>query len=322
MSVPVNSPNIDGLFGTLYNDQFSNSINPFSNSTNQVNVDKLFNGVSSLDLSYFPPPGLDASAKPYFGSSDKSHNKAKPSYTPNFSLPSPPPKPYMANVDTSVPLTSRYVPPGIKPEQLDNELESLASDLESSTSLFTFDEQFKNDNLIMEAPLPRKHSTCHHPASCNNSDCDYTHSRIWYKKQNHFLRILQENKKEIDMILKYRIKTFPKLMPLYTEQLSFHNKLADLAKHFANITKNDESYLTLDFELRRPSRKYNEDNQGDYYNKRNYAPKKQDEDGDYKGDYNPNPNPKRNYVTSYSKPPLSGSTVWRKVGGGGGGSNS
>jgi uncharacterized membrane protein YgcG len=207
---------------------------------------------------------------------------------------------------------SRYIPPGLKPEQLDNELESLASDLESSTSLFAFDEQFKNDNLIMEPPMPLKRALCHHTEVCNNSNCEYTHSKIWYKKQNHFLRIFNENKKEIDMILKYRIKTFPKLMPIYTEQLSFHNKLADLAKHFANITKNDESYVTLDFEPRRQSRKHNEDNQGDYNNRR--VPKKQDEDGDYKGDYNP----KRNYVTSYSKPSMSGSTIWRKAGGGGG----
>jgi len=287
MSLPNHSSNIEGLFGSLYNEQFSNA----------YSVDKHFNANSSLDLLSFPPPGLDAAAKPYFGNSPK----------PNFSLPSLPPKPYMATSGT-LPISSRYIPPGLKPEQLDNELESLASDLESSSSMFTFDEQFKNDNLIMEPPLPLKRSMCHHSESCNNSSCEYTHSKIWYKKQNHFLRILNENKKEIDMILKFRIRTFPKLMPIYTEQLSYHNKLADLAKHFATITKNDESYTNLDFDTRRQS------NQGDYNNRRNYAPKKQDEDGDYKGDYNP----KRNYVTSYSKPPLSGSTIWRKTGGGGG----
>jgi hypothetical protein len=308
MSSSINSSNTESLFGPLYNDPFSSPINPYSKSTKEVKVNNQFNSLlysNSLDVQSYAPPGLNVSAKPYNGQS----------YTPNFSLPPPPPKPYMANVHTpEMPVVaSRYIPPGLKPEQLDNELESLASDLESSTSLFTFDEQFKNDNLIMEAPLPRKRSLCHHTETCNNSSCEFTHAKIWYKKQNHFLRILQENKKEIDMILKYRIKTFPKLMPIYTEQLSFHNKLADLAKHFANVTKNDESHLTLDFDSRKQPKKYNEDNQGDYINRRNYVPKKQDEDGDYKGEYNP----KRNYVTSYSKAPLSGSTIWRKAGGGG-----
>lgn len=291
MSLPINSSNIDGLFGTLYND-------PFSNSTNNL-VDKRFNKLynSSLDISLYPPPGLDPSAKPYNGSSTKSYSgSSAKSFTPNFNLPPLPSKPYMTNVDTS-----RYIPPGLKPEQLDNELESLASDLESSSSLFTFDEQFKNDNLIMEAPLPLKRSMCHHLDTCNNSSCEFTHSKIWYKKQNHFLRILYENKKEIDMILKFRIRTFPKLMPIYTEQLSYHNKLADLAKHFANVTKNDESYLTLDLDSRKQPKKYNEGN----------AYKNQNEYGDYKGDYNPS---KRNYVTNYSKPPASNSSDrWTKA---------
>jgi hypothetical protein len=339
MSLPINSSNIEGLFGTLYND-------PFSNTNNLVKEDKNFNNLlynTSLDVSLYPS-SLDASARPYVGSTAK------------YSLPPLPPKPYMANLNTSETpsASSKYVPPGLKHgsnEQSEkSELESL-SDLESSTSAFTFDEQFKNDNLIMEPPLPRKRSLCHHTETCNNSSCEFSHLKIWYKKQNHFLRILHENKKEIDIILKYRIKTFPKLMSLYMEQLSFHNKLADLAKHFANVTKNDESYLTLDFETRKQTRMYGEDNQGDgsrrnfgpeyvpkkqseeyvhkkqgetYVHKKQgepyvpkkqgepYVPKNQNEDGDYKGDYNP----KRNYVTNYTKTPLSGSSIWRKVGGG------
>ena len=102
--------------------------------------------------------------------------------------------------------------------------------------------------------MPRGFRNCKHFENCEKSDCGFLHELLWYKKENHYLRIMNEHHKEIDHILKYRIRTFPKLLSLYDEQCKYHQKMMTLAKHYAEINCNDVSYLSLDFDIKKPRR--------------------------------------------------------------------
>lgn len=105
-------------------------------------------------------------------------------------------------------------------------------------------------------PMPRGFRNCKQYENCDKSDCGFLHEITWYKKDNHYLRIYNEHQKEIDHILKYRIRTFPKLMSTYDEQCKYHKKMMTLAKHYAEINCNDVSYLSLDLNYKKNRKNY------------------------------------------------------------------
>jgi hypothetical protein len=99
--------------------------------------------------------------------------------------------------------------------------------------------------IIHDVPLPNISRQCSHFENCSRSHCTLLHDRIWYKKENHYLRIYNENYKEVDLITKHRIRSFPKLISLYNEQLKYHNAICEAAKYYAEQSINDVSFLTI-----------------------------------------------------------------------------
>jgi hypothetical protein len=121
--------------------------------------------------------------------------------------------------------------------------------------------------------MPRGSRNCKHYENCEKSDCGFLHELLWYKKENHYLRIMNEHNKEIDHILKYRIRTFPKLLSLYDEQCKYHQKMASLAKHYAEMNCNDVSYLSLEFNIRKPRKNRVDEFASSNSNVEEYIPK-------------------------------------------------
>lgn len=115
--------------------------------------------------------------------------------------------------------------------------------------------QVEIEEINHTIPMPKGFRKCSHFENCEKSECSFVHELTWYKKDNHYLRIYNEHQKEVDHILKYRIRTFPKLISTYDEQCKYHKKMTTLAKHYAEINCNDVSYLSLDFNNSRKNRK-------------------------------------------------------------------
>jgi hypothetical protein len=144
------------------------------------------------------------------------------------------------------------------PTQFDNLLESNElsnNDLKVDAKPFIpTTTKIESEEINHNVSMPKGFRKCIRYENCDKSDCGFLHEITWYKKDNHYLRILSDHQKEVDHILKYRIRTFPKLLSLYDEQCKYHQKMITLAKHYAEINCNDVSYLSLDFNIRKPRR--------------------------------------------------------------------
>ena len=104
--------------------------------------------------------------------------------------------------------------------------------------------EFVLANKIEMNPRPFiKKSKCYKDKECQKSNCVYSHDISWYKRESHFIRIYNEHQKEIKSIMEFKIPMFPKLLPHYQEILNYHNELSSLALKYAEIYKNDMSYL-------------------------------------------------------------------------------
>jgi hypothetical protein len=142
-----------------------------------------------------------------------------------------------------IPSTKPEFIPFTKPEFI----HSTKTEFIHSTAKKTNSLDFILDNKIDMNPRPfLKKSRCHKDKECTKSICIYSHDISWYKREFHFIRIYNEHQKEIKSIIDFKIPMFPKLIPHYEEILNYHNELANLAYKYAEIYKNDMSYL-LDY---------------------------------------------------------------------------
>jgi hypothetical protein len=146
------------------------------------------------------------------------------------------------------------------PTQFDNLLESNElsnNDLKVDAKPFiptTTKIEIESEEINHNVSMPKGFRKCIRYENCDKSNCGFLHEITWYKKDNHYLRILNDHQKEVDHILNYRIRTFPKLLSSYDEQCKYHQKMIAIAKHYAEINCNDVSYLSLDFNIRKPRR--------------------------------------------------------------------
>lgn len=135
------------------------------------------------------------------------------------------------------------------------------------------------DEINHTIPMPKGQRKCNHFENCEKSDCGFLHEITWYKKDKHYLRMMIEHQKEVDHILKYRIRTFPKLLSSYDEQCKYHQKMISLTKHYAEINCNDVSYLSLDLNPKRGRRNNKTDEYTQQHSKPDeYIPKNSKED--------------------------------------------
>ena len=100
------------------------------------------------------------------------------------------------------------------------------------------------NKIDMNPPIPiNNKSKCHKDRDCTKSNCKYNHDISWYKREYHFIRIYNEHQKEIKSIIDFKIPMFPKLLPHYEQIINYHDELSSLAYKYAEIYKNDMSYL-------------------------------------------------------------------------------
>ena len=94
-------------------------------------------------------------------------------------------------------------------------------------------------------PLPRNHELCNFDDNCTKSSCTRIHPQEWYKLSSHFSRIEEENRKEYNNIVNFKLHMYPSLNSLYMQIADIHIKIADNAHADSERNITDNSHLTL-----------------------------------------------------------------------------
>jgi hypothetical protein len=98
-------------------------------------------------------------------------------------------------------------------------------------------------------PLPRNRELCNFDDNCTKSSCTRIHPQEWYKLSSHFSRIEEENRKEYNNIVNFKLHMYPSLNSLYMQIADIHIKIADNARSDAQRNITDNSHLTLNLRV-------------------------------------------------------------------------